>query len=57
MVSVTLDGRFVNAAVTSVPGKDPVSGSNSQPLFSTGYPGSGASFSSTIAARNKKQPP
>jgi len=30
------------------PGRDPVGGSNSQPLFATAHPGSGASFLCTV---------
>ncbi|MGB5424521.1 MAG: hypothetical protein WBN03_20315 [Desulfobacterales bacterium] len=35
------------------PVKDPVSGSNSQPLFATAHPRSGASFSCTVVAQNQ----
>jgi hypothetical protein len=35
----------VNAASTLGPVQDPVSGSDSQPLFSAAHPGFGASFS------------
>jgi len=41
----------LDAVLSLGPGQGPVGGSDSQPLFSTGYPGCGAaSFSGIVAA-------
>jgi hypothetical protein len=44
------DSDFQTASAQG-PVKDPVSDSDSQPLFADAHPGSGASFSSTVAIR------
>jgi hypothetical protein len=46
-----LEGRAFQAALESGPVQDPASDSDSQPLFATAQPDSGASFSCTVAAR------